>query len=110
MITIELHKVLLSRWGYCTGMCPHGSYGRRCVTVEGGPVVNALCVFPFRYKGVQYYTCPDVDDTEPWCATDVDTHGNFIQGFWGRCNCDSKFKIIVSSLLSLFINFVCIVI
>ena len=29
------------------------------------------CVFPFKYNGVLYNSCTDVDEGQLWCATDV---------------------------------------
>ena len=31
------------------------------------------CIFPFKWKGIQYNTCTDVDakDGRPWCAIKV---------------------------------------
>ena len=70
-------------WGYCTGHCPLEH--KTCKTVDGGPVVNAYCRFPFRYKGIQYFACTKEDDEEPWCATMVDGHEDMLIHHWGRC-------------------------
>ena len=29
------------------------------------------CVFPFKYNGVLYNSCTDVDEGQLWCVTDV---------------------------------------
>jgi len=41
------------------------------------------CIFPFKYKGHLYQTCTTDDDTEPWCATEVDGFGEMDD--WKYC-------------------------
>ena len=46
------------------------------------------CVFPFRYRGVVYNNCTDVDDAPvPWCSTKTNGDGQHIggDGNWGEC-------------------------
>ena len=77
-----------------------------CRTVTGGPVVGAFCRFPFRYKDVEYNMCtlvdhyltPDAIDTnnevhnqtQGWCATKVDVHGDYVPHNWGICEQQCK--------------------
>merc|ERR1712008_505036 len=60
----------------------------KCKTV-GGPSANQPCIFPFKWNGKNYNSCPvDSDDTnETWCSTKTDSNGNHItgQGLWGHC-------------------------
>ena len=42
------------------------------------------CVFPFKYNGVLYNSCTDVDEERLWCATDVNEDQEFI-GDYGLC-------------------------
>merc|ERR1712066_366954 len=61
-----------------------------CYTT-GGPDPNKECIFPFRFKGVTYYSCTIADnadgDTSAWCSTKVDRSGNAVYGVgkWGKC-------------------------
>ena len=81
-----------------------------CKTV-GGPSANQPCVFPFKWSGKTYNSCPvDPDDSnETWCSTKTDSEGNHItgQGLWGQCGpkCkkeDWKYFSIGSSILSAY--------
>jgi len=45
------------------------------------------CIFPFKYKGHLYQTCTTDDDTEPWCATEVDGFGEMDD--WKYCYSES---------------------
>ncbi len=55
-----------------------------CVTVSG-PVVNASCVLPFKYKKISYSTCTTVSNGAnnglAWCAT-----GSTVSTQWGICD------------------------
>ena len=57
-----------------------------CKTIKGGDP-NALCIFPFRYRGKTYDTCITIGITnnQAWCATKVDNLGNYVRGKWGNC-------------------------
>ena len=69
------------------------------VTASPGPVTTASpgassspssgscgnCVFPFLYGGRQHDTCTTIDGDNPWCATQVDSSGNFVNGAWEYC-------------------------
>merc|ERR1712227_627598 len=53
-----------------------------CVTQQTG----ATCVFPFKYKNVEYFKCTFADSPQAsWCATRVDPSGNVITNNWGDC-------------------------
>ena len=52
-----------------------------------------LCIFPFKYKGVTYNECTNVDNEIIganifWCATKVDEDGELAADsrHWGECN------------------------
>ena len=49
----------------------------------GSTTTSDGCVFPFSYLGVTYLTCSSVNSDQPWCATSVDTSGNYIT--WQYC-------------------------
>jgi len=60
-----------------------------CKTTSGASV-NKPCIFPFKYRGVEYNRCTLVDsspDNKAWCSTEVDSTGNHVggQGKWGNC-------------------------
>ena len=67
-----------------------------CKTV-GGPSANQPCVFPFKWSGKTYTSCPvDPDDSdETWCSTKTDSEGNHItgQGLWGQCGPKCKKEV-----------------
>ena len=53
---------------------------------NGGPVQNQPCVFPFIYKGENFSSCTEKKfEYVPWCATETDTEGKFIDDKWGYC-------------------------
>mmetsp|Transcript_72565 Transcript_72565/g.114903 ORF Transcript_72565/g.114903 Transcript_72565/m.114903 type:complete len:481 (-) Transcript_72565:142-1584(-) len=43
------------------------------------------CVFPFKYKGVDYAGCLTQGHNEAWCYTEVDGTGTGVEGHWGAC-------------------------
>ena len=52
---------------------------------NGGPRPNAHCIFPFKYKHDEHHKCTINGGSTHWCATKVDSHGNFIDQEWGEC-------------------------
>ena len=68
----------------------------KCFTSAGGPKVNTLCVFPFRYgrNGTLFHGCTTKGnregDLKRWCSTKVDFRGVHIggKGNWGICGND----------------------
>merc|ERR1712032_197353 len=68
----------------------HGNYtsaGRASdlKTCDGNAGPNAVCVFPFTYKGVEYTECTAEDYEEAWCYTNsTDPDG---RQAWGACRC-----------------------
>lgn len=60
-----------------------------------GPKPDKPCIFPFKYDGKIFKTCTyydyDVGEDQAWCATKVDSSGNYIYGDtrqqenWGNC-------------------------
>ena len=52
----------------------------------GGKVPNADCVFPFVFKHAVYRKCTKAHATKLWCATEVDSDGNYLYGKWGYCD------------------------
>ena len=62
-----------------------------CKTVDGGPVVDEFCQFPFVYNNVTYNECTDEDyGLNKWCPTDENWSGNstHFSNQWGKCSCD----------------------
>ena len=54
---------------------------------DGGDEPGKQCIFPFSYKGITYTECTTYENNGiPWCSTEVDTTGNYIDGKWGNCN------------------------
>ena len=85
-----------NEFGFCNEACPkHGSTGSPgstgCKTV-GGPKPYVPCIFPFKYEGVTYTSCPvDLEDpSKRWCSTKVDGYGNHVTGAgeYGYCGPD----------------------
>ena len=62
-------------------VCEHQS----CYTKEGDE-----CVFPFKYKGVEYTKCTSEDVYQPWCASHFDATENLILA-WGLCLPDCEY-------------------
>ncbi len=71
------------------------SISTECTTVTG-PVNNTACVFPFKFKSIEYNTCKKWEDlgheNEYWCATEVSTVGEYIEGRWGNCGGSKRCK------------------
>ena len=44
------------------------------------------CVFPFKYRGIEYSTCTRDGDggKGPWCSTSTNKDGSYKE--WGRCD------------------------
>ena len=84
-----------------------------CKTSSGPDVVGRDCVFPFIYKSEKHDECTAKDNFgNLWCATQVDSHGNYMDGKWGNCSigCTSKvqteqFKTVQSVLFLVDLEF-----
>merc|ERR1711936_813148 len=50
---------------------------------------GSSCVFPFKYKGVEYTQCSYAESPVPWCATMTDSQGTVVTGRWGDCQTSS---------------------
>merc|ERR1711874_150240 len=72
-------NVVTGQWGDC-----QISSSSSCTT-DSGPQSGQACVFPFRYLGVVYTTCTTEGQAQPWCATSVDSAGDFQDGQYGFC-------------------------
>ena len=62
-----------------------------CVTKDG-PDPNKPCVFPFIDRGIPHSKCTyGASDLQPWCPTEVDQNGYYIDEKWGNCekNCET---------------------
>ena len=53
----------------------------------------ACCVFPFKYGEITYNQCVNSGYTQPWCATEVDSNGNYLK--WMHCdeNCKIAYPV-----------------
>merc|ERR1712154_450464 len=81
--------VVTGQWGDCqissSTSCTAPSLSLTPCTTDSGPQSGQSCVFPFRYNGVVYSTCTTEGQAQPWCATSVDTAGDFQDGQYGFC-------------------------
>merc|ERR1712154_189553 len=64
-----------------------------CTTQTG-----ATCVFPFKYKDVEYTQCSYAESPVPWCATLTDSAGAVVTGNWGDCQISSTTSCTAESL------------
>ncbi|XP_040580289.1 uncharacterized protein [Lepeophtheirus salmonis] len=66
------------------------AYDKGTCMTNGGKYSNTKCVFPFIYKGIEYYSCTwyisIYTKNQPWCSTKVDVNNNHIKGNWGTCD------------------------
>ena len=74
-----------------------------CKTIKGADP-NALCIFPFRFRGKTHDTCIGTNN-QAWCSTKVDNLGNHVRGKskWGYCGQGCPFPEIENG--KLFSNF-----
>ena len=72
-----------------------------CKTIKGADP-NALCIFPFRFRGKMHDTCIGTNN-QAWCSTKVDNLGNHVKGKWGDCGQGCPFPEIKDG--KLFSNF-----
>ena len=59
---------------------------------KDGPDPNKPCVFPFFDRGISHSKCTSgASDLQPWCPTEVDQNGYYINEKWGNCesNCET---------------------
>ena len=59
-----------------------------CTTIKdaSGTQSNRTCILPFKHFGTTYNSCTlswSQEDTEAWCATEVDASGEVV--YWGVC-------------------------
>ena len=68
------------------------------LTLSGCKTRPSECKFPFKYEGETYHHCTDtlIDGSTSieresflWCATQVDTNGNMVDGRWGVCDLET---------------------
>merc|ERR1712080_769270 len=61
-----------------------------CTTVSG-PDPGKSCVFPFKFRGITYFSCTtsgnNPGNTKAWCSTKLDNSGIHVgsEGNWGDC-------------------------
>ena len=57
-----------------------GAPGPQCCNTVAPPniPIGRPCVFPFKYKDVEYNACTYVESEWLWCATEVDEDGDMV--------------------------------
>lgn len=75
-------------WGNC--FCPK-EHNPEVNTTCGGTANGEACVFPFKYRKVNYQSCTVVDHDQPWCATQSGKYKK--HGKWGNCECPYQYTI-----------------
>ena len=90
--------LLIAEWVICKAEGQGNKYGNGDGTVQS-------CVFPFKSDGKTHHGCTTSSNQkhDPWCATKVDSKGNFKKTDWARCNdfcpvwqkLDCKFYLVV---------------
>ena len=94
----KLFLINIAVWVTCKAEGQGNKYGSGDGTVQS-------CVFPFKSDGRTHYGCAksSYPKQDPWCATKVDSKGNFKKTDWARCNdycpvwqkLDCKFYLVV---------------
>ena len=78
-------------WGECGGRCQgckNCNYYDDDFSLVGCMTKGGVsCVFPFNWKGKQYYECTVVDDTAKWCAT---SGAKVDRMYYGRGYCSEE--------------------
>ena len=65
------------------------------------------CKFPFTYAGKRYNGCTTAGCTSgSWCATKVDSKGNYVKDNWARCNGYCKRDCGMSKVYITLVNYV----
>lgn len=69
--------------------CNGGSRGGCHAILQNGQS-RRPCQFPFTYKGKTYYECTRDDSTNgaAWCAYEVHSNGQAVEGRWADCDSD----------------------
>ena len=84
---------------------------------NAGDHPNSPCVFPFIYNNVRYAACTSIDNGgTPWCSTEVNDNGDYIEGKWGNCGpecsrgddyyCCEKLKYLHDNILIKCLDFI----
>ncbi|XP_028394330.1 paternally-expressed gene 3 protein-like [Dendronephthya gigantea] len=85
---LNCDKPIKRRWKCCPECLPNSDNETRCgVDTTGGNAENLCCVFPFNYRGIDYFTCTTADAQEPWCSI---TRNYDRDGLWGNCVAKSE--------------------
>jgi hypothetical protein len=54
-------------------------------TTTGETGAGLECVFPFKYKTIEYTACTSIGHKQPWCSTENHEDGNYKK--WKSCDC-----------------------
>ena len=71
-------------------MLNFSSLGSSCRTTKSitskNPDPNKACIFPFKYQGKEFTDCTTTNNNDIfWCATEVNSKGEYKSGKWGVC-------------------------
>ena len=82
---VDVNGEYNGNFGWCSSSCaapPQQNNDQNTISCD-------QCQFPFKYKGVEYNECTMEDESELWCATQVDNNREYITFGWCKSTCTS---------------------